>query len=176
MRLIFLALLISTAAAADELSVCYNYSCREQALVTFKLRELKTLKSILKASSDAAAERAAIARALGQMRVFAGEQSPTYRDKGENIYDDELDGRMDCIDHASNSTTYLRLLVKRGWLKHHRVIEPVMRAPLFLDVHWAAAIEENLTGAKFAVDSWFFDHGAPADIFPLDAWLAGARP
>ena len=176
MRLIFLALFLSTATFADELSVCYNYSCREQALVTFKLRELKTLKSILKASSDAAAERAAIAQALGQMRVFAGEQSPTYRDKGENKYDDELDGRMDCVDHASNSTTYLRLLAKRGWLKYHSVIEPVMRAPLFLDVHWAAAIEENRSGAKFAVDSWFFDHGAPANIFPLEAWLAGARP
>lgn len=176
MRLFLIALFWSTTVFADELTICYNYSCREQALVTFKLKELKILKSILKGQPDAASERVAIALALGQMRVFSGEQSPTYRDKGENKYDDELDGRMDCIDHATNSATYLRLLAQRGWLKYHRVLEPVMRAPLLLDVHWAAAIEESGTGAKFAVDSWFFDHGSPANIFALDAWLAGARP
>ncbi len=177
MRFLFLLVFfLSSRGLADELSVCYNYSCHEQAVVVLKLKELKILKAMLKNLPDAASERMAIANAVGQIRIFAGEQSPTYRDKGGNTNDDDLDGRMDCIDHATNSTTYLRLLERRGWLKHHRVLEPAMRAPLLLDVHWAALIEEIATGAKFVVDAWFLDHGSPAHIFSFDAWLRGARP
>lgn len=174
--LFFLVFLVPSLAAADELSICYNYNCSEQATIILKLKELKTIKAMLKSTPDAESERIAIAKTLGQMRIFSGGQSPTYRDKGENKYDDALDGRMDCIDHAANSTAYLKLLAKRGWLKYHTVREPVMRAPLLFNAHWAALIEEQPSGAQFTVDSWFFDHGSPAHVFPLAAWLAGARP
>ena len=68
------------------------------------------------------------------------------------------------------------LLEGRSWLKRHRVLEPVKRAPLPVNIHWAARIVEKESGREFAVDSWFFDNGLPAFVVPLDEWLAGAEP
>ena len=65
---------------------------------------------------------------------------------------------------------------RRRWLRFHRVLEPAVRAPLLVNVHWAALIEERETEGKFVVDTWFHPNGAPAEIFELDAWKRGASP
>jgi len=87
-----------------------------------------------------------------------------------------VDGRMDCIDESTNTTSYLRLLESKGWLRFHRVLEPVRRAPLLINDHWAARIVETQTSREFAVDSWFFDNGRPAFVAPLEEWHKGASP
>jgi hypothetical protein len=143
-----------------------------------KLRglQLHQVRALFHRLPDAAAERAAIASAIGMFETFAGQQTPTWADKGGNENDDGVNGRMDCIDHSTNTTTYLRLLESEGWLKYHRVLDPVKRAPLLVNIHWAARIAEKRSGREYVVDSWFFDNGHPAAIFPLEDWLDGAKP
>ncbi|MCL4470639.1 MAG: hypothetical protein ACYC05_04890 [Sulfuricella sp.] len=174
--LFLLLLCFGLAAQADEASICYNYSCAVRAGVEFDASELAAVKRLLLRAKDAAGERVAISLAIGLFETFSGQQTPTWADRGGNIDDDGLDGRMDCIDESANATAYLRLLESRGWLRFHGVLEPARRAPLLVDDHWAARIVEKQSGQEFAVDSWFFDNGRPAVIFRLEDWLDGAKP
>ena len=177
MRRLFMSMLcLSLTAQADEVSICYNYDCAVTARVNLRGYELRAARRLLLRAADAAGEREAISLAMALFEISAGRQTPTWADKGRNADDDGVDGRMDCIDESANATSYLRLLESRGWLKHHLVLEPVKRAPLVVNDHWAARVAEKKTGRAFAVDSWFFDNGRPAFVAPLDEWLAGAEP
>jgi len=163
-------------AQAEEVPVCYNYACTTSAVVILGFAQLARLNMLFAWVDSAEEERQAISDAIGQMQVFVGEQTPTFRDRGRNLADDGVDGRMDCIDHSINNTAYLNMMKERGWLKFHHVLDPVRRAPLFFVEHWAAHIAEDGTGHEFAVDSWFFDSGHAAVIFPLEEWMKGAEP
>ncbi|MBU1689453.1 MAG: hypothetical protein KJ958_14955 [Gammaproteobacteria bacterium] len=174
--LIVVMLCFGLAAQADEVTICHNYDCAVTAKVNLRAYQLRAARRLLLRATDAAEERKAISLMMGLFEVAAGRQTPTWADKGRNVNDDGVDGRMDCIDEAANTTTYLRLVEGRGWLKYHRVVESVKRAPLLVNDHWAARIVEQKTGQEFAVDSWFFDNGQPAFVVPLNEWLAGAEP
>ncbi len=164
------------SAQADEISICYNYGCAVTAKVNLRANELRAARSLLLRATDASEEREAVSRVIGLFEVAAGQQTPTWADKGGNVNDNGVDGRMDCIDESTNTTNYLRLLESKGWLKYHRVLDPVKRAPLLVNDHWTARIVEKKTGQEFAVDSWFFDNGHPAFVVPLDEWRNGAEP
>lgn len=178
MKFLFILFLFSftTVARADEVSICYNYGCNVSAKVTFSQKQLDRLHQIFKQDKDAAGERMAISKAIGLFETFSGQQTPTWRDKGGNSDDDGVNGRMDCIDHSHNTTEYLKVIESHGWLKFHRVLEAIKRAPLLVNVHWAAQIEEIANHHHFVVDSWFFDNGKPALVMDLDTWEDGAGP
>ena len=174
---LFISLLcLSLMAQADEVSICYNYDCAVTAKVNLWGNERRAARRLLLRAADAVEEREAISLTIALFELSAGRQTPTWADKGRNVNDDGVDGRMDCIDESANATAYLRLLESKGWLKYHFVLEPVKRAPLLVNDHWAARIVEKKTGQAFAVDSWFFDNGQPAFVVPLEEWLAGAKP
>ncbi|MBZ0105280.1 MAG: hypothetical protein K8H84_06580 [Sulfuricella denitrificans] len=167
---------LALCAHADEISICYNYGCEMHADILLRGAELSRIQMQFVWTENAAEERQAISRAIGLFQFFAGQQTPTFRDRGRNLPDEGVDGRMDCIDHAHNTSAYLHLMEERGWLRFHRVLEPVKRAPLIFNEHWSAHIAEKESGEEFVVDSWFFDNGHPAAIFTLEEWIKGAEP
>jgi len=218
------ALWSGLAQADASLAVCFNYSCAATATVRFEPQRLEAVRAVLAAASAAAAERAALARAVGLLYRVAGEQSPIIADRGGNYLDEGVDGRMDCIDHSTTTTRLLELVEARGWLRFHRVLAPARRTR-FVFQHFSAVIEEieappavpvppaaapvpdhvavllalcdcpdvlddiprpppaappapnpTQAGARFAVDSWFVDHGDPAVVLPLAEWLKGEGP
>lgn len=171
-----LGLLGSIPVWALDATICYNYGCASQAKVDFSSQQIRKLRQLFENAATPAAERSAIANAIGLLERFAGKQTPTWRDKGGNVNDDGADGRMDCIDHSTNTTTYLKLLEQLGLLRFHSVLTRVERAPLIVNVHWAAHIMERTTRQEYAVDSWFYDNGQPAVVYPLQDWLSGASP
>ena len=176
-RLFFILLAsMSLLVQADEITICYNYGCNTTAQISLSENQMQQMEQLFRQVPDAQAERLAIAQAIGLFEEFAGSQTPTRNDKGGNENDDGVDGRMDCIDHSHNSTAYLRLLEAHGWLKFHQVREPVKRAPLLVNIHWGAHIQEIKNQREFVIDSWFFDNGHPAAVFELDDWLRGASP
>lgn len=175
--LILAACLAAGTVHADEVvTICYNWGCQAEARVVFDVNDLLRIQALFDGADTPELERASIRLAIGMMERIAGGQTPTRNDRGGNADDAEVDGRMDCIDHSRNTTTYLRLLERRGLLKFHQVLEPVARAPWLFDVHWAAHIRDLATGEDFVVDSWFFDNGQPAAVFTLREWKAGATP
>ena len=168
------AALAAALARAEAVEICFNYGCSAAATVRFEpdtLTEVERLFADVVSPED---EREAVARAVGRFYFHAALQTPTWRDRGGNLDDDGVDGRMDCIDHSLNTTAYLALLERNGWLRYHAVAERVRRGRL-LAVHWGAQIAEK-DGPRWVVDTWFLDPGENAVIYPRERWLAGARP
>lgn len=191
----------SAPSAGEEvtLKVCFNYGCLAEAEVTFSAEQLAEVATLLRADT-AAEERARLGEAIGRLYAFAGAKSPIAADKGGNLADDAVYGRMDCIDHSLTTTRFLTLLEARGMLRYHTVGERVLRSRFLLFQHYAAQIVERSmsleapraqagavvsdvegaeampVAARFAVDSWFYDNGLPAAILPLADWNAGEGP
>jgi hypothetical protein len=163
-------------ARADQVTICYNYGCHAKALVDYSEEQLDSLRQLLAAARDAAAEREAISAAIGRLYGIAGEQTPVWRDRGGNYADGGENGRMDCIDHSTNTDIFLRLLQAHGWLRFHEVQAPLRRTTFIIAVHWTARIRERGTQQAYAVDSWYFDNGHAAAVLTLEDWLAGKRP
>lgn len=204
------------------IEVCYNYACATRAQVSFEADDLEPVRTALASAIDAPGERDAIAAAVAALYRHAGAQTPIAADRAGNFLDGGVDGRMDCIDHATTTTRLLALLESRGWLRFHTVRERARRTR-FIFQHLSAVIEEIAPrarpaagspsapmpdhvgvllalcdceglleelsppetpapdaaarpGARFAVDSWFVDHGEAAVILPLAEWLNGEGP
>lgn len=178
--LLLLALLVG-AQAAEQVTVCYGYGCAYQAPAVFTDSQLDPLLVRLGTAHDAAEERQLLAEAVGQLYLWAGQQTPIHADRGGNFADEGRRGSMDCIDHSLTTTRLLTLLEKRGGLHFHHVIARVLRTRVMFFEHYSAAIAES--GAKsgelpqrYAVDSWFVDNGKPAVILPLEEWMNGGGP
>ena len=169
-----LSLVAPLPVRAERLQVCHAYDCASRTEIQFGEVELKGVQSLFRGLKDAEAERDAAARAVGMFYLLAGTQSPIWQDHGENNDDEEVVGRMDCIDHSINTTEFLLLMQRRGWLRFHEVAEPVRRG--FWNAHWGAKLIERATRRQFVVDSWFYDPGEPAVVFALETWSSGARP
>lgn len=163
------------ARAGEDVEICYHYGCTKRAGVHLSDDDLKRIQAAFDDVGDPAAERAAIASAVALMYATAAAQTPIWQDRGLNIDDEEADGRMDCIDHSTNTTTWLRLAHERGWLKYHDV-GPRAKRGRFIFEHWSARVVERESRDEFAVDTWFLDPGQPATIYPLRQWLDGAYP
>ena len=179
--LIFLCALTGLCGAARAQStpvrVCYDYDCAREAKVQIADATLMRIGASLKQAEDASGERAQIARAVADIYIIAGQQTPVWRDCGGNFDDDrDLPGGMDCIDHSTNTTAFLQLLEGAGLLRFHQVAPPLRRSRYLVVDHWTARVAEFDSGAEFAVDTWFFDPGVPAVIMPIAAWRAGGEP
>jgi hypothetical protein len=170
------AFAVTGPAHADQVTICYNYGCNAKALVDFSEERLGSVHQLLAAAGDAAAEREALSAVIGRMYAIAGEQTPIWRDKGLNYADGGVNGQMDCIDHSTNTDSFLRLLQARGWLRFHDVLEPLKRTYFIFAVHWTARIRDRATQRAYVVDSWYFDNGHPAAVFAVEDWLAGKTP
>ncbi|TVT55469.1 MAG: hypothetical protein FHK80_14315 [Azoarcus sp. PHD] len=145
MRKVFALLLIlfSAAVPAQEVRVpvCFNYSCAATETVAFAAGVLEQARGQLLAASDPATERAVLAAVVGRLYREAGDQTPVGADRAGNYFDQGVDGRMDCIDHSTNTTRFLKLIEARGMLRFHRVLEPARRTRFVLQ-HFSAVVEE----------------------------------
>jgi hypothetical protein len=167
----------SSATTGEGVSICYNYSCSKQTQVTFSESRLAVLRDLLSASSDGKQERETLAQVIGRLYAWAGETTPIANDRGGNYPADAgMEGRMDCIDHSKTTTRLLRMLEARGWLKFHRVLNPILRRRFIFAEHRSAVIAETTSQQRFVVDSWFVDNGKAAVVLPLKAWLNGGGP
>lgn len=175
-----LLLLVAACARADEsVSVCYNYGCAAEAAVTYSKARLAWAREMLAAANTSEKERRYLAIVIGQLYAWAGEQTPIANDRAGNHADGGLPGSMDCIDHSTTTTRLLRMMERRGWLRFHRVLEPLMRSSLIFQ-HFSAALEDLGDGVSIVrtddkariwmVDSWYVDNGKPPWIAPLDKW------
>jgi hypothetical protein len=168
----------------EPVDVCFNYGCVTQWPVQFEAARFAEVLKTLHEAQNAEEERARLAIVIGQLYRQAAEQTPIGNDRGGNYEDAGVWGRMDCIDHSTTTSRFLRLIEAQGGLRWHRVLEPVRRMRFFVLQHYSAAIEEientpeeeNAVAQKYVVDSWFRDNGEPAVILPLEEWMKGNEP
>ncbi len=173
------ALVLALAAPLPPATVelCYNYGCARQAAVRFAGSVLDTVDALFGEVDDAASERLAIALATAMLARAATADAPVGADLGGNGYaESDVEGRMDCIDHSTNTTRYLALMGSRGWLRFHYTGPRVLRMNYFVVAHWTATIRDRATGTEYAVDTWFRRNGYPAVVMQLAQWKQGASP
>lgn len=130
------------AYALESFDLCFNYGCSETVAVVFGDDELERVGARFVGVSDAAGEREVMARAVADLYRIAGEQSPIMADRGGNYADEGVEGRMDCIDHSTNTTGFLELMASKGWLRYHVVREPSRRSRIIFQ-HFSALVEER---------------------------------
>ncbi len=164
----------TTALADEPVRVCYNYGCRTEATVVFAQDRLLQFAGLLEMAQNEATERELIGIVIGRMHAVAGGQSPIWADRGGDLEDDDVEGRMDCLDHSVTTSNFLALLERRGLLRFHQVRPPLQRG-LFWQ-HWSARIVEKASQQEYLVDSWFYDNGRPAVVMERKTWVAGADP
>ena len=159
-------------------SVCFDHSCHSVDTLSISEQEWRRITTPLQQPAGSAEEeRGAIAVAIAIMEEIVGRRTGTYRDLGKNMRGLGRSGQMDCIDESTNSTTYLYMLEKAGYLKWHKLQERSTRFGIFAGMpHTTAVIEEIDTHTRYAVDSWFFDNGVPPAIIELSAWKKGWDP
>ena len=159
---------------------CYDFSCRTTVRTSVTTIELARIEEQFAGGAhDAADERMRIARAIAQWERIVGARTGTAADIGSIRGDNwARPFQHDCIDESFNTTSYLMMMADRGWLRFHRVVYPSSRG--FFSAqglpHHAATIEQNGTGRRFVVDTWFFDNGELPVVMPVEIWEKGWTP
>jgi len=157
--------------------VCFDFGCKSKQRINLFESDWASVRALLADSRTAEQERERVGAAIALMESIVGMVSPTGTDRaGNTVPDTDASGQMDCIDESVNATTYLQLFADQGLLSWHRVRERVYRAPLLMDQHWAAQIEDLRSGSRYVVDSWPRAHAMPAVIQTIHEWSANVDP
>ncbi len=158
---------------------CHGYGCRKISNVPFTKADMTPVKALFRPTSKTPEqERRRIAKAIALFEKKIGPRAGTANDV-RGTFRKTGDHQLDCVDESTNTTTYLSLLENAGLLKFHTLKGPTMRVPIIHAGRWphqTAVIEETGTKTLYAVDSWFRDNGAPADIIGLKEWKQGWKP
>lgn len=168
--------LVEHAPTPQALRVCHGSNCRAETPVSLDARDWNRVSAQFQPPPKTALEeRRRIANAIGLMEQLVAAQAGTAKDVGRNLAVADQSTQLDCVDEAVNSSTYLHLIADNGLLRFHAVEMPAHRGGVIL-AHNTAVVREIATGQRYAVDSWFYDNGAPAVVLPLQTWLNGWEP
>ncbi|HHQ40783.1 MAG TPA: hypothetical protein ENK20_00635 [Chromatiales bacterium] len=169
---------VRPAPRPEAFTVCHGHGCEQRTRVSLAPAEWARVEALFRPlPRDAAAERRAVACAIGLLERLVGPSTGTAGDLGGTFPGLGRPGQMDCVDEATNTGTYLRMLADAGLLRFH---VPDGRATRGYFVagwpHTTAVMRERATGRRWAVDSWFENNGRPARVVPLGRWRRGWRP
>jgi hypothetical protein len=158
--------------------VCHAYGCRKQTPFRFTDEDIAALKTLMAKTRKAdtpAEERRAIAYAIGWMERRTGDVIGTKADRpGMDFAASGDPTQQDCVDEATNTTSYLLVLERNAFLRHHVVGTPFSKENLLRGVagwpHWTAVIKEHVGGQKWAVDSWIYANGENPAVVETEKW------
>jgi hypothetical protein len=136
---------------------------------------LRTLMEKTRKADTAEEERRAIAYAIGWMETRVGEKIGTKDDRPGMEFSGHTDPtQQDCVDEATNTTSYLLVLQHNKLLRHHTVGTPFAKENLLRGVagwpHWTAVVREIVNGQRWAVDSWIYANGENPAIVEAERW------
>lgn len=155
----------------NTVTVCHAHGCQKQESFTFTtadISDLSVLMDYVRTSDTAVEERRAIAYAIAWMERRVGPATGTANDRASLGFMN-ASGQLDCVDEATNATSYLLVLQHNKLLRHHAVIRPFSKASLFKWPHFAAMIKER-RGKVYAVDSGVGPNGANPAITLASNW------
>jgi hypothetical protein len=162
----------------EAFSVCHDLSCRSVTDTQLSTSEWQQIQQLFADTSGSPEqERKQIQQAVALMEKLVGEKVGTSQDLPQNALRGSRIGQLDCIDEATNTSVYLRILENQGLLQWHRTAPRTSRG-IFIGraPHNTATIVDLDTEIRYAVDAWYFDNGEPPAIVPLTAWKQGWRP
>lgn len=170
-----LATVDKNSPTLSAIDICSDHGC--QKVTTVKLSQATwdgITAGLQERPANAAAEREAVALAVGLFEKAVGGQAGTSVDKGGTM---TFPGRrqQDCVDESVNTTRFLTMLQEAGLLHYHKRGWPVHRAFRGGSSHMTATLQE-IGGRLWAIDSWFYDNGQPSEVLTVETWLTGWNP
>lgn len=165
-----------TQPQQEHYSICHNHSCAEFAYISLSSQQWQSVEALFTPqAANAEQERQQIKSAIALLETMTGQQAGTNNDLAKNGLNFGTRGQLDCIDEATNTTVYLRLLSNSGLLKRHLQASRTSRGGLIAPHNTATILETN-SNTRYAVDSWFYANGEPPVILPLSTWKSGWKP
>ena len=178
----------ATAPQGNRVTVCHAYTCKEQTTYTFSPAQMAEISALMKRTKRADTpfeERRAVAYAISYMEVRVGNKLGIKDVAGMQFTASGDPSQQDCVDEATNTTSYLLVLQANGLLKHHTVSGTMSKENLARGVatlnpvkywpHWTAVLTETKTGQKYAVDSWLFPNGENPAVVKVEDWYIKDR-
>lgn len=158
--------------------VCHAYGCKMQTRFRFTDEDIALLTDLMaktRNNDSAAEERRAVAYAIGWMEKRTGDAIGTKDDRPGMDFSGPGDPtQQDCVDEATNTTSYLLVLQHNKLLRHHTVGTPFAKENLMRGVagwpHWTAVLRESSNGQRWAVDSWIYANGENPAIVEAEKW------
>lgn len=166
----------SHAPVDDTVTVCSGYGCTFQTQFTFTADDIRQIAVIMgetRSEDPPAAERKSLGKAIAWIERRVGASTGTDRDRaGLDFIGAGSKSQQDCVDEATNTTSYMLVMERYALLDHHKVIRPVAKGNMIMGrwPHWGAMLEERGTGEKYAVDSFFGANGEPPLIMAEAEW------
>jgi len=167
----------------NRVTVCHAYTCKMQTPYTFRQKDIAEIAGIMnkvKRADTPQEERRAVAYAIAHIDVEVGNKLGIKDRAGMQFSASGDPTQLDCVDVATNTTSYLLVMQANGLIKHHTVemtmskenlakgmlqLNPVKYWP-----HWSAILQEKATGQKWAVDRWPFDQGENPAVQKVEDW------
>jgi hypothetical protein len=153
--------------------VCYNWSCASRQHLTFTASDMEEVaRQMALCSGSGLHDRLQRVRiGIWQMESLAQKYQPLLNnDQAINDRDQAYQGRMDCIDNASNTTSFLHVLRDLELIPGWSIAPQKVRRMFSMDVHWTAVLIDTRDAEPWAVDSWYRANGNLPFVMPLAAW------
>jgi hypothetical protein len=167
----------------NPVEVCHAYTCQMKSTFYFRstdIAEIAALMNKTKRADTPFEERRAIAYAIGLIETKVGAKLGIKDRPGMEFGGSGDPTQEDCVDEATNTTSFLLVLQAHGLLKHHTVGIPMTKGNLLKATlqgdpvkywpHWTAVIEEKKTGQRYAVDSWSGPQGENPAVVKVQDW------
>jgi hypothetical protein len=158
----------------NTVTVCSAYGCRHQASFTFTRQDIASIRALMDATREgdaASGERKAIKKAVAWIEKRVGAATGTASDRaGLDFAGNGDPTQMDCVDEATNTTSYLTVLAANGLLRHHEVLRPMAKDAPLTWTHYFAVIREKGSGQRWAVDSFMGKNGEEPIIMEAEKW------
>ncbi len=166
------------APSRNAVSVCHAYGCQKITRVVFSEKNVADIAAVMRKIKKADTpheERRAIAYAISWLEIEVGKRIGTSADRPGMDFSASGDPtQQDCVDEATNTTSYLMFLYGRGLIKKHTVLIPLSKGRIWRGVknwpHWTAILRENETGQRYAVDSWIYENGVNPAVVKVEDW------
>jgi hypothetical protein len=156
------------------LRICFNWSCSRRQRLTFTPEDMSVVKEQLRlCPGNNLYDRLQRVRiGIWQMESLAMKYQPLLaNDRAINDSEYGIEGRTDCIDNTTNTTTFLHVLQDLQQLPGWSVSSPQIRHRFsFVQVHWTAVVIDADSGNPWSVDSWYRPHGHLPMVMPLPSW------
>lgn len=155
----------------DTVFVCSAYGCKVRHDFLFQDRELNVLKEYFSSVNSASSEREALRKAIAFIETRVGIATDTDTDRASIDFLGNGDAtQMDCVDEATNVTSYLLILKKHGMIKHHDILAPNWKGGIFKWTHYAGVIKDRKTGINWAIDAGVGGNGKRPLIIEYSKW------
>jgi hypothetical protein len=167
----------------NSVEVCHAYTCQMKDTFYFRPKDIQDIAEVMRKTKKGDTpfqERRAIAYAIALIEKKVGAKLGIKDRAGMEFGGTGDPTQQDCVDEATNTTSYLLILQSHGLLKYHTVGIPMTKGDLLKATlqgdpvkywpHWTAVIQETKTGQRFAVDSWIYANGENPAVVEVEKW------